>query len=157
MLVIDEGQVLEMYLDTEGYWTVGIGHKLHKDKEKSIELLRSLVHRETSGSITPTESFIIFKNDRAEVTRSIRRNDSLFEVYNSLDDERRKALENMVFQMGATGVAAFKKSLKLLKEKKWLEACEELKDSKWYRQTPNRAKRVIKVFGTGSLEHYKNL
>ncbi|WP_373559966.1 glycoside hydrolase family protein, partial [Klebsiella pneumoniae] len=31
MLRFDEGEKLQVYKDTEGYWTVGIGHLLTKE------------------------------------------------------------------------------------------------------------------------------
>ena len=40
----------------------------------------------------------------------------------------------------------FKNMLKHLEEKNFYKAAEECLDSKWARQTPNRAKRVANLF-----------
>ena len=63
----------------------------------------------------------------------------------------------MVFQMGVAGVAGFPKGMRLLKAKQWGQAAVELADSRWYKQTPNRAKRVISTFKTGTWKAYENL
>ncbi len=38
MLRIDEGYDSKIYKDTEGYWTIGIGHLLTKDPSKSLAI-----------------------------------------------------------------------------------------------------------------------
>ena len=45
----------------------------------------------------------------------------------------------MAFQMGIAGFLAFKKTIALMQLGMWLEASEELLDSKYAVQTPNRA------------------
>ena len=61
------------------------------------------------------------------------------------------ALAEMIYQMGSGVVVPgsekhFPETLRLLKEGKIKEAQEEAKDSKWYRQTKNRAGEVISRF-----------
>ncbi|QJT71723.1 lysozyme [Shewanella phage Thanatos-1] len=154
ILRIDEGCKNTLYLDTEGFWTIGIGHKLHSDRDKAISILERQIHRTFTGAISTEEIEMLFRDDLKEVRRSISKNPQLLEVYNSLDPVRKMALENMVFQMGASGVAAFKKSLALMLEKDWRACALELKDSKWFRQTVNRASRVIEIFRSGSIDVY---
>lgn len=157
MLRYDEGLKLDVYKDTEGYWTVGIGHLLTKNpsKEVAIKELDKLVGRSTMGKITEAEAQKIFAGDVKIAENGILDNSVLAPVYNSLNDERKKALINMVFQMGVAGVATFKNSMNLLLQKDWSKAAINLAQSKWYKQTPNRAKRVISVFETGTLGAYK--
>jgi len=61
------------------------------------------------------------------------------------------ALAEMIYQIGAGVVVPgsekhFEKTLRLLKEGKIKEAQKEAKDSSWYRQTKNRANKVISRF-----------
>lgn len=157
MLRYDEGLKTEIYKDTEGYYTIGIGHLLTKDPSIAVarrELDRQ-VGRPAKGSITLAECESLFDKDVANVDSGIQRNAVLKPVFDSLDLVRRDALRNMVFQMGVAGVAGFTNSLRMLKEKRWEEAAVNLKQSKWYRQTPNRAGRVIEVFRTGTFNAYK--
>uniref|UniRef100_UPI0000F734CC Lysozyme n=1 Tax=Enterobacteria phage T4 TaxID=10665 RepID=UPI0000F734CC len=99
----------------------------------------------------------LFNQDVDAAVRGILRNAKLKPVYDSLDAVRRAALINMVFQMGETGVAGFTNSLRMLQQKRWDEAAVNLAKSRWYNQTPNRAKRVITTFRTGTWDAYKNL
>nr|6A73_A Chain A, COP9 signalosome complex subunit 2,Endolysin [synthetic construct]6A73_B Chain B, COP9 signalosome complex subunit 2,Endolysin [synthetic construct] len=159
MLRIDEGLRLKIYKDTEGYYTIGIGHLLTKSPSLNAAKseLDKAIGRNTNGVITKDEAEKLFNQDVDAAVRGILRNAKLKPVYDSLDAVRRAALINMVFQMGETGVAGFTNSLRMLQQKRWDEAAVNLAKSRWYNQTPNRAKRVITTFRTGTWDAYKNL
>ncbi len=127
----DEGEVLHAYQDHRGFWTIGVGILIDKrgggiDKEESEWLL---AHR--------------IAKKRAELIRAL-------PWLGELDDVRQGALLNMAFQMGVQGLMGFVNSLRMIREKRWVEAGENLKKSKWYAQTPARAMRVIKAIVTGA-------
>nr|5JEA_K Chain K, Superkiller protein 7,Endolysin [synthetic construct] len=159
MLRIDEGLRLKIYKDTEGYYTIGIGHLLTKSPSLNAAKseLDKAIGRNTNGVITKDEAEKLFNQDVDAAVRGILRNAKLKPVYDSLDAVRRAALINMVFQMGETGVAGFTNSLRMLQQKRWDEAAVNLAKSRWHNQTPNRAKRVITTFRTGTWDAYKNL
>ena len=48
----------------------------------------------------------------------------------------------MIFQMGANGVSKFKNMLLALRNKSYTVAAKEMLDSRWAKQTPNRAKEL---------------
>ena len=48
----------------------------------------------------------------------------------------------MVFQLGMTGVSKFKNTLKAVKEEDWDTAADEMLDSVWAKQTPERANEL---------------
>jgi len=48
----------------------------------------------------------------------------------------------MVFQLGMTGVSKFKNTLKAVKEEDWDTAADEMLDSVWAEQTPERANEL---------------
>lgn len=157
MLQYDEGVELEIYLDTLGYYTVGIGHLLVKsnDKRAAIAQLDKELGRSTNGKITLQEAKDLFEKDVSAATKNIKANTVLAPVWAVLDPIRQMALINFVFQLGTTGAAGFTNSMKLLQQKRWDEAAVNLAQSKWYKQTTNRATRVISVFKTGTLNAYK--
>lgn len=156
MLSQDEGLKLNVYKDTLGYWTVGIGHLLTKvdDKALAIKNLDALVARPTNGSITASEANRIFQKDVAVAKTSLQ-SKGLGVLLQSLNEPRQAALINMSFQLGAGGVAQFKKSMSLLASGKFEQAAVELKNSTWYTQTKNRATRVIETFRTGTWDAYQ--
>lgn len=157
MLRIDEGLKLQLYKDTEGFWTIGIGHLVTKNPSLEVakSQLNSALRRQCNGTITLAEAEMLFNQDVEKATQGILRNAKLKPVYDSLDSVRRCALINMVFQMGETGVAGFTNSLRMLQQKRWNDAAINLAQSRWYRQTPNRAKRVIATFKTGTWDAYQ--
>lgn len=159
MLRIDEGYDNKIYKDTEGYYTIGIGQLLTKSPDINVAKaeLDKLIGRKCNGVITRAEAEKLFLNSVDKATRGILGNPVLKPVYESLDAVRKAALINMVFQMGVTGVAGFTNSLRMLKEKRWDDAAVNLAKSRWYNQTPNRAKRVIATFKTGTWKAYENL
>ncbi|WP_349918213.1 glycoside hydrolase family protein [Aeromonas veronii] len=158
-LKYDEGCKLQMYRDTEGYWTVGIGHLIVRDntisKVRAIEILsRELLSPiAPDGRITASEASYLFQKDLAAVKQGIE-SSSFYAVYRGLDSERKGSIQNMVFQMGVRGVANFKRMWAAIAVGNWNEAYRQGLDSTWFKQTPNRARRVMETLRTGSTQHY---
>ena len=122
-----EGYRNKVYLDTLGKRTVGVGHLCVEDfweDDKEYE-----------------ESFLmeILQKDLQEAIRGAK---ELMEEHGCADiDERaEEILIEMVFQLGRTGVKKFKNMWKALSEHNYMGASFEMLDSRWAKQTPNRAK-----------------
>lgn len=130
----DEGERLTAYQDTEGYWTIGIG---------------VLIDARKGGGITKEESELLFNNRLNKKEMELM---DKFPKYYSLDKVRQGVLLNMSYQLGVNGVLAFKKMLSAINVNDWNEAARQMKDSKWYRQTTNRAERLIKQMQTGEWQ-----
>jgi len=47
--------------------------------------------------------------------------------------------------MGVYGFSCFKKTIAYLQDKQWKKASEEMLDSRWAIQTPNRAQRMSSI------------
>ena len=122
-----EGYRNKVYLDTLGKRTVGVGHLCVEDfweDDKEYE-----------------ESFLmeILQKDLQEAIRGAK------ELMNEhgcadIDERAEEILIEMVFQLGRTGVKKFKNMWKALAEHNYLGASFEMLDSRWAKQTPNRAK-----------------
>ena len=59
-----------------------------------------------------------------------------------LPEEVQDVVIEMCYQMGLTGFSKFKKTIAFLRLNKFREAATEMLDRRWYKQTPNRAKRL---------------
>lgn len=155
MLRFDEGEKLQVYKDTEGYWTIGIGHLLTKNpsKEQAIACLDKELNRVTSGVISKSESEQLFNQDTSRALQDISRSE-LSSIYIQMNGPRRAALVNLTFQLGLAGVLKFRKMIQYLKVGNYEAAADEGLDSKWARQTPNRARRVTEVIRTGTFSSY---
>ena len=62
-----------------------------------------------------------------------------------IDEQAEEILIEMVFQLGKTGVSKFKNMWKALAEKNYIGASYEMLDSRWAKQTPNRAKAMAEL------------
>lgn len=130
-LIADEGERFVLYPDTEGYLTIGIGRLLDPRK---------------GGRISPDESALMFDNDRREKTVALQK---ALPWILKLDDARLGVLLNMAFQMGVGGVLGFVNTLQLIKIGSYGAAAEGMLNSKWAKQTPNRAERLAEQMRTG--------
>ena len=127
-----EGYRNKVYLDTLGKRTVGVGHLCVEDfweDDKEYE-----------------ESFLmeILEKDLQEAIRGAR---SLMEEHGcaDIDEQAEEILIEMVFQLGMTGVSKFRNMWKALAEKNYIGASYGMLDSRWSKQTPNRAKSMAKT------------
>lgn len=161
MLRRDEGVKAQLYWDSLGFPTIGIGHLIVPKKTRDSNLINSTlsrhIGRSVSGarpSITHDEIVRLFNDDVQRIQISMYKNKRIAAALAVCNKSRRMALVNMAFQMGVGGLAKFKTSLALMAASKWKEARTQLLDSTWARQTPGRAQRVSLVIMTGNLGSY---
>ena len=127
---LSEGFRNKVYKDTEGFRTIGWGHKVvHTDdivdgKEYSEEELQSIFDKDLKFAIDNAEA-LISENDVGELPETVKH-----------------VLTEMCFQLGKSGVAKFKNMWKCLQEGNFIGASYEMLDSKWNKQTPNRCKKL---------------
>jgi lysozyme len=122
-----EGRRFKPYKDSEGIWTVGYGRNID------------------AVPFSHDEIDLMFAND----LRRARDGAETFFVYSQLNSVRRDVLVEMIFQMGIQGVSRFKRFLAAALQDNWSEAAKEMLDSRWYRQTPGRAKELSEIFEKG--------
>ena len=75
----------------------------------------------------------------------IKRVKDKFSWLENAPQEVEDVLVEMSYQMGVSGVSKFKNALKYMEHNNWTRAAEEMLDSKWHRQTPNRAKELSSI------------
>ena len=122
------GIILKPYKDHLGYWTVGAGH-LIRDNEKQ-ELMQPITYQR--GLELFLKDFNVSKKDMETFTEGM-----------DIDDNAKECVLHMVFQLGLPRLNKFIKFKKCLTENDIEGAMVEMKDSLWYRQTTNRANRII--------------
>ena len=130
-LAIDEGCKLEIYLDHLGYKTVGIGHLITEDDE--------LYGFEVGTTVSQEHVDDLFHDD---VQRTVRDCELLYSDFNDLPEEAQLIIANMCFQLGRPRLTGFKKMKAAVDSRDWREASRQMLDSKWAKQTPNRASRL---------------
>lgn len=127
---IHEGFCDTVYKDTLGKRTIGYGH-LCTDNEEWI-----------NGK--PYD--IQYLNDVFEVdfNEAVRQTEQLIGNL-VLQKEANEIIIEMVFQLGMSGVSKFKKMWAALKDQNYNEAANQMLDSKWAKQTPNRAQDLAEI------------
>tara|TARA_R110002012_G_scaffold2011_5_gene9577 strand:- start:707 stop:1135 length:429 start_codon:yes stop_codon:yes gene_type:complete len=128
-LIDHEGIELKAYKDTVGKTTIGVGRNLD------------------DVGISGEEAMILLKND---IQRTLDQLDAHIDWWRELDAPRQRALISMAFNVGIYGLKKFEKTLNALKNKRWVEASNEMMDSKWATQVGRRAEMLSQIMLTGN-------
>lgn len=126
----------EIYRCSEGYPTAGIGHLITEwdedyfDKpigtEVSKEQVDAWFEKDLNVAIGDMEKFTEGMN---------------------VDENVKECVTHMVFQLGLPRLNKFKKFKQALLDNDIKSAQAEMKNSLWYKQTTNRAERLIEKLG----------
>jgi lysozyme len=124
----EEGRRPFLYKCSEGKQTIGIGRNIEE------------------RGLSDDEIDYLYRNDEKIAIAGA---SSLVKEFEFLYDARKIVLVSMVFQMGKSGVSKFKKMIAAIDAGNFAEASNEMLDSEWARQTPDRAKRHAEMMRTG--------
>jgi len=67
----------------------------------------------------------------------------LYPDFDDLPDECQHIIANMMFNMGRPRLSKFKGMKAGVDARDWNKAADEMVDSRWYTQVPNRARRLV--------------
>ena len=140
-----EGKRNDVYRDHLGYWTIGYGHLISRDKTMTEEEAREAVQ----GPWTDVQCEHMLGVDYFERCRALR---NLEPWVDELPEWPQRGLFNMAFQMGVAGVQGFPRMLAALKKRDWPAARVQALSSKWAQeQTPQRAREVATMIGNEAI------
>lgn len=125
-----EGFRSKVYLCSEGKATIAYGRNVSP----------------TGPGLSVEEANFLLANDIDKCVGDLRRQTPYFA---NLDEVRQGVLINMRFQLGLKGLFGFRKFLAALAVGDWIEAANEMLDSRWARQTPERALQLAEMIRTG--------
>lgn len=134
-LIHDEGIRLKPYVCPAGKLTIGVG--------RNIE----------DNGISLDEAMHLLESDIERTRSELRRTD--FWSFVADDPVRSAVLINLCFNIGLSRLLGFKKMIAAIKAKDWGRAADEMKNSLWYRQTGNRARRLVEEMRTGQFKDLK--
>tara|TARA_B100000900_G_C20460190_1_gene666929 strand:+ start:233 stop:646 length:414 start_codon:yes stop_codon:yes gene_type:complete len=118
-----EGYVGVVYKDSLNVDTIGYGFAI-KDLELDRDICDIILERKLKDL-----------HDRVK---------NKFKWYGYMPQEIKDVVMEMCYQLGVGGFSKFKKTISFLENKQFKDASEEMLDSLWARQTPNRAKELSK-------------
>ena len=131
-LETDEGCKHETYLCSQNVVTGGIGHMITEwDDEK---------YTEVGVEISEEQVKAWFNKDIESVLNDC---ELLYDDFDHLPEEAQLIIANMMFNLGRNRLGAFKGMKSGVDARDWNKAADEMVDSRWYEQVPNRAKRLV--------------
>ena len=122
----NEGRRSSPYFCTAGKITVGVGRNLQ------------------DNPLSDNEIDYLFKRDRRTVVEDLH---EAVEGFWTMPEPIQLVLCDMRFQLGPSRFRGFEKMIAAAEEHRWADMIEEMKDSKWCEQTPNRARKLIDIIG----------
>ena len=126
-----EGIRNQAYPDTLGNWTTGVGHLIKLPDEEYLINTRL-------KDIEVEQIFITDLNQAIDDARK-------FIDADDVPEEVFEVVVNMSFNLGINKLLQFKKFQQALKEKDFIKASEEMLDSRWAKQLPNRSKELANI------------
>ena len=132
-LEVDEGVKYEIYNDHLGYPTFGIGH-----------LVRDTDPEAGAALGTPVSEDRVIEAFNQDVETVLNDCTILYGDFNELPEEAQLIIANMMFNLGRPRLSKFKGMKAGGDARDWKKAADEMVDSAWYRQVPNRAGRLVK-------------
>ncbi len=130
-LELDEGIKHEVYLDHLNLKTCGIGHLCRED-EPEFEM-------EVGTPVSEERVQLLFERDLDAVRVDCMK---LYPSFDTLPEDAQLIIANMMFNLGLPRLSKFKKMKAAVEDGDFEEAANQMEDSKWYRQVPNRAERL---------------
>ena len=132
-LEVDEGVKYEIYNDHLGYPTFGIGHLVRDNDPESGEPVG-----------TPVSEDRVIEAFNQDVETVLSDCNILYDDFSDLPEEAQLIIANMMFNLGRPRLSKFKGMKSGVDSRDWNKAADEMIDSAWYRQVPNRAGRLVK-------------
>ncbi len=134
-IMFEEGVKYEVYNDHLGYKTFGVGHLCRAtDPENDMEV-GTPVSKERVDECFEVDLYVAI-NDAEKFCEGM-----------EVDDNIKECVTHMVFQLGLPRLNKFRNFKQALVDGDIAKAQAEMKDSLWYKQTTNRAERLIEKMG----------
>lgn len=132
-LEADEGCKYEIYLDHLGYKTFGIGHLCKAtDPENDMDVGTEVSEERVKDCFNKDIELVL--NDC----------ELLYDDFEHLPEDAQLIIANMMFNLGYPRLSKFVGMKSGVDNRDWNKAADEMIDSNWYIQVPNRAGRLVK-------------
>ena len=148
ILRFEEGIENYPYYDSLGYPTIGVGKKIGS-KHTLLEVYDFSIPDDVAEFWVNSEC-----KDLAHIISTDNRTKN---SWNNCNDARKDMLISMAYQMGFEGLCKFVNMLAAINIEDFDNAANEMLDSRWDKQMPNRSERHSKVMRSGLYDTYNGL
>jgi len=150
-LIQHEGLVLQVYQDSLGIDTIGIGRNLEDrgiSKEELDDLDIPTIDHIYEYGITEADAMVLAENDVQIVEEELLR---AHPCVDGLDAVRQLILVDMAFNMGVPRLCKFKKMWAAIHDEDFSTAAKEMLDSRWANQVKSRAVKLANAMHNGEF------
>jgi GH24 family phage-related lysozyme (muramidase) len=141
----NEGIRNEVYKDSEGIPTIGIGFNLQRsDAKRMLSSLGYDYDQLLSGrsKLSDEDMWKLFDNDLRSAISDAGR---LVSNFDRLPDSARLVIVDMVFNLGPSRFSKFRKAIRAFERLDFGTAADEMVNSRWYHQVGDRSKRNVGI------------
>jgi len=131
-IAADEGCKYEVYLDHLGLPTCGVGHLITENDGEHGKPVGTVVEQERVRSLFALDIAVTI--DECKV---------LYPDFDDLPEECQHIIANLMFNLGRPRLSKFVGLKAGVDARDWNKAADEMVDSRWYTQVPNRARRLV--------------
>ena len=132
----EEGFRASIYQCSEGVDTIGYGFNVKYLSKDELDL--------NGGFIEPMSEEVATQILNSKVKKLIKSVDEVYSWIDNLPEVVKIGIYDMIYQLGIKGFGSFVNTQKYLKLLDYNKAIENIKNSKWAKQTPRRANNLIK-------------
>ena len=132
----EEGFRDSIYQCSEGVDTIGYGFNVKYLSKDELDL--------NGGFIEPMSEEVATQILNRKVKKLIKSVDEVYSWIDNLPEVVKIGIYDMIYQLGIKGFGSFVNTQKYLKLLDYNKAIENIKNSKWAKQTPRRANNLIK-------------
>ena len=129
-----EGEVFEIYEDSLGYKTLGIGHLCQPQDPEYDWKVGTKVSQEVVDMYYEQD----FEKHYQETIHVF----GSEEDFENLPEPIQRVLVNMCFNLGGTRLSKFKNMLAACRSHDWKEMAQQMQESRWYWQVGRRSKEL---------------
>lgn len=149
-LIEHEGLVLQVYQDTLGIDTIGIGRNLEDRglSDNELEEMGITLDHVYEFGITEADAVLLAENDVEIVEDELLR---AHPCVDGLDAVRQLVLIDMAFNMGVPRLCKFKKMWAAIHAGDFTVASKEMLDSRWANQVKSRSTKLAHAMYSGEM------
>ena len=177
LIIREEGVRSVVYVDKVGKPTIGVGRSLATNGLSLAELVAitpnpdleiiitrtevrngriylpniQVAHEVLPEPLTEDDIHLLLVDDLKNVAKEAKQ---VFKNWDTIDEPRREALLDLLFNLGLTHFKTFKKFIASVQAENWNDAARELLLSVAARQNPTRYIRNMKVIETGNAKYF---
>ena len=131
-----EGEVLEVYADSLGYLTLGVGYLIQPNDP---------AHGQPAG--TPVSQEVVDKYYEIDFDKHLEETKHVIghDVFDGLPGEIQEVLVNMCFNLGGTRLGKFRNMLNAVEDHDWERMAVEMEDSRWFKQVGRRSVELQEI------------